>query len=89
MFAKVKSSVFIDALQLELSAPKGICIRGILKDDNGSICSTLEKSMSADGEQFTWSGLNDLPYGRYTLELSHGEDESDDNRMKMALVKRV
>lgn len=84
MFAKVKSSVFIDALQFELTVPKGNCVRGILKDDEGSVCSTLEKDTSADGENFTWSGLNDLPYGRYTLVLSHGEDE-----MKMNLVKRV
>lgn len=89
MFAKVKSSVFIDALQVELTAPKGNCVRGVLKDDAGSICCTLERNMAADGEQFTWSGLNHLPYGRYTLELSHGEDESESNRVKMHLVKRV
>ncbi len=84
MFAKIKSSVFIDALQLELQAPKGNCVRGVLKDDTGIVCSTLEKDMARDGESFTWSGLSHLPYGRYTLELSHGEDE-----MKMNLVKRV
>jgi hypothetical protein len=89
MFAKVKSSVFIDALQFELTAPKGNCVRGILKDDAGSICGTLIKDMNADGELFTWSGLNDLPYGRYTLELSHGEEESENSRIKMSLVKRV
>ena len=84
MFAKVKSSVFIDALQLELSAPNGHCVKGVLKDDQGSICSTLEKDISSEKEQFTLSGLNDLPYGKYTLELSQGDDE-----MKMNLVKRV
>jgi hypothetical protein len=84
MFAKVKSSVFIDALQFELTAPKGNCVRGILKDDAGSVCCSIEKDMNADGEHFIWSGLNHLPYGRYTLELSHGEDQ-----MKMNLVKRV
>lgn len=84
MFIKVKPSVFIDALQLELIAPKGNCLRGVLKDDNGSVCSTIEKNIAVDQEHFTWSGLNDLPYGKYTLELSHGEDE-----MKMNLVKRV
>ena len=84
MFAKVKSSTFIDALQLELSAPKGNSVRGVLKDDKGSVCSTLVKDLAAEREYFTWTGLNDLPYGKYTLELSHGEDE-----MKMNLVKRV
>lgn len=84
MFAKVKSSVFIDALQLQLNSPKGNCLRGILKDDKGSICSTLEKDIATDREELTWTGLNDLPYGKYTLELFQGEDE-----MKMNLVKRV
>ncbi len=84
MFAKVKSSIFIDALQFELVAPKGNCLRGVLKDEKGSVCRTLERDHLSDREQLTWSGLNDLPYGVYTLELSHGEDE-----MKMRLVKRI
>jgi hypothetical protein len=84
MFAKVKSSTFIDALQLELTIPNGQCIRGVLKDDTGSICRTIEKDTSQDHNQLTWNGLNDLPYGKYTLELTQGEDE-----MKMNLVKRV
>jgi len=84
MFAKVKSSVFIDALRLQLTAPKGNFIRGVLRDDKGSVCSTLEKNISSEREELTWTGLNDLPYGHYTLELSQGEDE-----MRMSLVKRV
>jgi hypothetical protein len=84
MFAKVKSSVFIDALQLQINTPKGNCLRGVLKDDTGSICRTLEKDIANDSELLIWNGLNDLPYGRYTLELSQGNDE-----MKMNLVKRV
>ena len=84
MFAKIKSSNFIDALQLELSASNNFPVKGVLKDDRGSICSILERNMPADRENFTWTGLSDLPYGRYTLELSHGEDE-----VTMNLVKRV
>lgn len=84
MFAKVKSSVFIDTLKLQLDAPKGKCLRGVLKDDKGCVCRTLEKNILKEREELTWGGLNDLPYGRYTLELSHGDDE-----MKMNLVKRV
>ncbi|MEQ1677743.1 MAG: hypothetical protein ABL876_13625 [Chitinophagaceae bacterium] len=84
MFAKVKSSVFIDALQLQLTTPKGSCLRGILKDDKGSICRIIERDIASNPEEVTWTGLNDLPYGRYTLELSQGSDE-----MKMNLVKRV
>ncbi len=84
MFAKVKSSNFIDVLQLQLTSPKGNCLRGVLKDDTGSICRTIEKNIATDREELTWGGLNDLPYGKYTLELTQGEDE-----MKMNLVKRV
>lgn len=84
MFAKIKSLIFIDAFRLEVSGPKGNCLRGILRDDKGSICSTIERDIATEREELTWSGLNDLPYGRYTLELSQGADE-----MKMNLVKRV
>jgi len=84
MFAKIKSPIFIDGFRLELSGPKGNCLRGILRDDKGSICRTIEKNIALDSETLNWTGLNDLPYGRYTLELSQGEDE-----MKMHLVKRV
>ena len=84
MFAKVMPSNFIDALKLQLLAPKGNFLRGILKDDKGSVCCTLEKKIGTEQETFTWTGLNDLPYGKYTLELSQGED-----LMKMNLVKRV
>jgi hypothetical protein len=84
MFAKIKSSNFIDALKLQLTTPKGNCLRGVLKDDKGSVCRTIERDIDTDKEELTWTGLNDLPYGRYTLELSQGGDE-----MKMNLVKRV
>lgn len=84
MFVKVKSSVFIDALHFQLSMPKGNCLRGVLKDDKGCVCRTIEKKVQREPEAVTWDGLNDLPYGKYTLELSHEEEE-----MKMNLVKRV
>lgn len=84
MFAKVMPSNFIDVLKLQLTSCKGNFLRGILKDDKGSICSTLEKNIGSEKEEFTWTGLNDLPYGKYTLELSQGDDE-----LKMNLVKRV
>jgi hypothetical protein len=84
MFAKIKPSIFIDALQLELTVLKGNFLKGVLKDDSGSVCSILEKNISKDKEKVTWTGLNDLPYGKYTIELSQGENE-----MKMNLVKRV
>ena len=84
MFAKIKPSIFIDALQLELTSTKGSQLRAVLRDEKGSVCSCLEKSVATENEAFTWTGLNDLPYGTYTIELSQGDDQ-----MQMRLVKRV
>ncbi len=82
MFAKIKPQVFIDSLTLELFAPQNNGLKAVLKDEKGSVCRSLE----SDGHQpsLTWNGLNDLPYGVYTLELQQGDDE-----MKMRIIKRV
>ncbi len=83
MFAKVKPQVFIDTLTLELSSTERKAFKAVLKDEKGSVCRRLE----SDGfphDSLIWSGLNDLPYGVYTIELTQGEDE-----MKMRIVKRV
>ncbi len=84
MFAKVKSPVFIDSLKFEVSAPAPAFLKAVLRDDKGSVCSTFETKVAKIENELTWRNLNDLPYGVYTLELSHGEDE-----MKVRLVKRV
>jgi hypothetical protein len=84
MFAKIKSPNFIDALRLELVAEKNSSLRAVIKDEKGSICSSLETTLPMENYEFTWNGLSELPYGVYTLELSQGEDE-----MRMRLVKRV
>ena len=84
MFAKVMPSNFIDALKLQLISNEGSVLRAILKDDKGSICSILEKTIVSGERELTWTGLNDLPYGKYTLELSQDDDE-----MKLNLVKRI
>ncbi len=83
MFAKVKPQVFIDTLTLELSSPERKAFKAVLKDEKGSVCRHLESEPSPH-RSLTWSGLNDLPYGVYTIELTHGDDE-----MKMRIVKRV
>lgn len=83
MIAKVKSSVFIDALTLELEAPLSQ-LKAILRDDRGVECSRLEARVPQGAQMLVWKGLNDLPYGVYTLELSEGALET-----KMRLVKRV
>ena len=84
MTAKVKSTVFIDSLKLELGAPQDRCLKAILRDDQGCVCSTFETTAPIKNNELVWGGLNNLPYGVYTLELTQGEDE-----MKMRLVKRV
>lgn len=84
MIAKVKSATFIDTLQFELQAPSHPSLRAILRDDKGSVCSQFETKFVSEEPEITWKGLNDLPYGVYTLELSQGEDE-----ITLRLVKRI
>ena len=85
MFAKVKSTVFIDKLRLYLSANTDSSLRAVLKHHKGSVCSSLETVMpNKEQHEMEWTGLNNLPYGVYTLELSDGIEE-----MQMRLVKRV
>lgn len=85
MFAKVKSSVFIDDLTLELVAPMQTDnLRAILRDEKGYECSRIVASWPKGQRTYTWKGLSDLPYGVYTLELSQGEDE-----MRLRMVKRI
>jgi hypothetical protein len=85
MHAKVKSTTFIDAVKLELWANNTSCLKAVIKDDKGSICSTLETSVPHEKQhELTWKGLNHLPYGIYTLAITQGEEE-----VQMRLVKRV
>jgi len=84
MLVKMKSPVFIDRLTFEIDNPSKCMLRAVLKDDKGSVCSALETEADMNQLIFNWNGLNDLPYGVYTLELSRGSDET-----KMRLVKRV
>ena len=84
MFAKVKSNVFIDKLKLEFTAQDHSSLKAVLRDEDGCIQSSLEKKLPNNLHELTWDGLNHLPYGVYTLELSQGNNE-----MKMRMVKRV
>jgi len=84
MFLKVKTTVFIDKLTFTVDQAQKCLLKAVLKDDTGIVCSAMEAEMERDQQELYWSGLNDLPYGVYTLEVSQGMDES-----KMRLVKRV
>lgn len=85
MFAKLKSPNFIDTLVLELedmlnSHP----LKAVLKDETGHICSSMTAQVKPSQKLVLWDGLNDLPYGVYSLELScHTEEQ------QMRLVKRI
>jgi hypothetical protein len=84
MLVKMKSPLFIDRLTFEVDQPRQCLLKAVLKDDQGSICGALETEAGDDQQIFNWIGLNDLPYGVYTMEVSRGTDE-----MKLKLVKRV
>jgi hypothetical protein len=84
MFLKIKSPNFIDRLSMEINQTQKSLLKAVLKDDSGEICSIMQKELGFGQQFFDWEGLNELPYGVYTLEVSQGADE-----MKMRLVKRV
>ena len=84
MFAKLKSQVFIDTLTFELSETSNPSLRAVLKDESGIVCSMLDTTVEPSQRVFLWNGLNDLPYGIYTLQLWGGTEEQ-----LVRLVKRV
>jgi hypothetical protein len=84
MFLKIKSPTFIDRLSLEINQTQKSLLKAVLKDDSGAICSIMQKELGFGQQFLDWEGLNELPYGVYTLEVSQGADE-----MKLRLVKRI
>jgi len=84
MLAKLRSPIFIDTLTFDLSETAPSPLKVVLKDEKGKVCSFLETELRPQQKSFCWDGLNDLPYGVYTLELSGGDMEQ-----RMRLVKRV
>ncbi|MEY2916825.1 MAG: hypothetical protein RIS73_539 [Bacteroidota bacterium] len=84
MFAKIKQAFFTDSLTIEWDKITADPLKFVLKNDEGVICSTLETTQVYNQKYFNWRGLNDLPYGRYFLELSNTEGDQ-----LLKLVKRV
>ncbi len=84
MFLKVKTPVFIDHLTFQVGELQKCLLKAVLRDDTGLVCRGMETEVEKDQQELDWNGLNDLPYGVYTLEVSKGQDE-----MTMRLVKRV
>jgi hypothetical protein len=83
-FASVKSPIFTDTLYIQFASCLQGMIEAILMDEYGTVCSRLEATLAEDEQEYTWKGLNDLPYGIYTLQLSQGTNE-----MNMRIIKRV
>jgi len=84
MFAKVRSSTFIDTLKVELASTSRNSLKAVLRDDAGTVCRNYETDLEIGQPELTLKGLNDLPYGVYTLVLSQGDDE-----VRLRMVKRV
>jgi len=84
MFAKVKYKVFIDNLIVELFENNFRVLKAFLHDEKGSICSAFETNLDENQHFVEWKGLNDLPYGIYTLVLNDGDHE-----MKTQMIKRI
>ena len=85
MFAKPKSPVFIDSMVFEVDRNEvPSSLRAVLKDEQGSIIISMEAEIPQGHTNFSWRGLNDVPYGIYVLELFNGESET-----RMRMVKRV
>lgn len=83
-FASLRTPIFTDTLCFQLVHCLQGLIEGILLDEHGTVCRRIETELSENTQEFTWDGLNDLPYGIYTLQLSQGSNE-----MNMRIIKRV
>jgi len=85
MLAKPKFPVFIDAVVLELDqTERPASLHAILKDDKGSVIRSMSAVIEDDQTDVNWDGLDNLPYGVYSLELTDGE-----RRARIRMVKRV
>jgi len=84
MVARLRFPVFIDSVVFELPEPASAPLRAVLKDEAGTVRSSLNTNIPKGVRTFYWRGLNDLPYGVYTIEYRHGETEQSQR-----MVKRV
>jgi hypothetical protein len=60
MIAKVKSSNFIDTLKVELLSCTTNCLKAVLRDETGSVCSELETMPINDQPELTWKGIDGI-----------------------------
>ena len=84
MFAKPLAASFIDNLIIEVREAFAMPLLFSLRNEDGKICCKTEKRITKNSESFNWEGLNDLPYGIYTLECSQGNET-----VETKIVKRI
>jgi hypothetical protein len=84
MLLKIRQRIFLNDLVIEIQEPQKSNFTALLRDDNGTVCSALEMETQKNQSFYKWHGLNELPYGVYTCEISGGVEE-----VKMQLVKRI
>lgn len=83
-FASVRTPIFTDTLCFKLVNCLQGLIECILLDEHGTVCRKMEAEVPENSSELKWDGLNDLPYGIYTLQMLQGTNE-----MNMRLIKRV
>jgi hypothetical protein len=84
MIAKPRAASFIDNLIIEVREAFAMPLLFSLRNEDGKICCKTEKRITNDSESVNWEGLNDLPYGIYTLECSQGNET-----VETKIVKRI
>ncbi len=84
MFVKSRTATFIDNVILEVEEALSTPIKVALRNEDGKICCVTEKKIITGNKYIHWDGLNDLPYGVYTLECSQGEEV-----IAVRMIKRV
>lgn len=84
MFVKSRTATFIDNVILEVEEALSAPINVAMRNEDGKICCKTEKKICSENKYIHWDGLNDLPYGVYTLECSQGEEV-----IQVRMIKRV
>ena len=84
MFLRIRQTIFLNDLVIEIQEPQNSSFKALLRDNNGTVCRSLEMETEKNQSFYKWNGLDELPYGVYTCELFGGMEE-----MKMRLVKRI
>jgi len=84
MLLSIRPRIFLNELTFEINELEKCLLKVVLRDEGGRVCTAMEASSSGCQSVHTWKGLNDLPYGVYTFEVSGGSEE-----VKTQLVKRI